>query len=191
MVMNRGGDRVSEVLEQIARGNEMSVELVSTEYSPANPFPVRSRWLRLMIALLRVDVPFVSTLGRRGIERMLGGRISVAPGFSCLYGNVFGGPASVQDTRFIDYANVYVGTGTGFSFENIVITSTHDLARREIIRVTEIVIGQNVWIASRVVILPGVRIGAGSVIASGSLVSCDIPPGVLAAGAPAKVVRKI
>jgi hypothetical protein len=116
------------VFEQIAQGNEMNVEPVSTEDSPANPFPVRSRWLRFMIGLLRVDVPFVSTLGKRSIERMLGGRISVAPGFSCLYGNVFGGPASVHDTRFVDFANVYVGTGTGFSHENIVITSTHDFA---------------------------------------------------------------
>lgn len=52
-------------------------------------------------------------------------------------------------------------------------------------------IGSNVWIARSVVVLPGVTIGDGSVAAAGSIVSKDIPPAVLAAGALAKPVRDL
>ena len=52
-------------------------------------------------------------------------------------------------------------------------------------------IGDGVWVASHVVIGPGVTIGESSVIAAGSVVLSDIPAGVLAGGAPARVLRKL
>lgn len=54
-----------------------------------------------------------------------------------------------------------------------------------------IYIENNVWLASGVVVSGGCRIGEGSVIGANSVVLSDIPSGVLAVGAPAKVVRKI
>ena len=45
-------------------------------------------------------------------------------------------------------------------------------------------IGNNVWIGAGVSVLPGVTIGDNSVIAAGSVVTKDIPAGVLAAGCP-------
>ncbi len=54
-----------------------------------------------------------------------------------------------------------------------------------------IVIEDDCWIASNVVILGGVKIGKGSVIGAGSVVTKDIPVGVLAVGNPCRVVRKI
>jgi maltose O-acetyltransferase len=51
-------------------------------------------------------------------------------------------------------------------------------------------IGRDVWIGTRVIILPGVEIGEGSVIGAGSLVSRSIPPFSVAVGVPARVVRK-
>lgn len=53
-----------------------------------------------------------------------------------------------------------------------------------------IVIGNNVWIGSNVIILKGVHIGDGAVIAAGSVVTKDIPSGCLAAGVPAKIIRR-
>jgi acetyltransferase-like isoleucine patch superfamily enzyme len=50
-------------------------------------------------------------------------------------------------------------------------------------------IGDGVWLAVRVTVLPGVRIGADSVITAGSVVAEDIPPGVIAGGIPARVLR--
>jgi acetyltransferase-like isoleucine patch superfamily enzyme len=54
-----------------------------------------------------------------------------------------------------------------------------------------VVIEENVWLGSRVTVLPGVRIGAHSVVGAGSVVARDIPPRTLAAGVPARVIRQI
>lgn len=52
-------------------------------------------------------------------------------------------------------------------------------------------IGNNVWIGGHVVINPGITIGDNSVIASGSVVTKDIPANVIAMGNPCKVYREI
>jgi len=52
----------------------------------------------------------------------------------------------------------------------------------------DIIIGRDVWIGVRAVILPGTRIGDGAVIGAGSVVKGDIPAFALAVGSPAKVV---
>jgi FkbH-like protein len=52
-------------------------------------------------------------------------------------------------------------------------------------------IGKNVWIAGRVTVRPGVKIGDGSVVTAGSVVETDIPAGVIAGGIPARVLRRI
>ena len=55
--------------------------------------------------------------------------------------------------------------------------------------VAPIVIGDDAWLAVRVTVLPGSTIGAGAVITAGSVVSGEIPPGVVAGGIPARVLR--
>jgi acetyltransferase-like isoleucine patch superfamily enzyme len=52
----------------------------------------------------------------------------------------------------------------------------------------EIIIEDDVWIGMNSIILPGVKIGRGAIIAANSVVNSDIPPGVLARGNPAKVI---
>ncbi|WP_232325882.1 acyltransferase [Spirosoma montaniterrae] len=54
----------------------------------------------------------------------------------------------------------------------------------------DVIIEDHVWVASRVTILPGVRIGRGSVIASGAVVTKDVPPMSIAGGVPAKIIGK-
>jgi len=52
-----------------------------------------------------------------------------------------------------------------------------------------VVIEDHVWIGTRVVVLPGVTIGTGAVVAAGSVVTKDVPPCAIVAGNPAGIVR--
>jgi maltose O-acetyltransferase len=52
-------------------------------------------------------------------------------------------------------------------------------------------IGDGCWIGARSIILGGVRIGEGSVVAAGSVVTRDVPSNVLIAGVPACIKRKL
>ena len=52
-----------------------------------------------------------------------------------------------------------------------------------------VVIEDDVWIGTNATILPGVTIGRGAVVAAGSVVTADVPPGAIVAGVPARVVR--
>lgn len=54
-----------------------------------------------------------------------------------------------------------------------------------------IMVGDNVWIGTNVSVLPGVTIGSNVVIGAGSVVNRNIPDGVIAAGNPCRVIRKI
>jgi maltose O-acetyltransferase len=54
-----------------------------------------------------------------------------------------------------------------------------------------VTLGNNVWLGTRVVVLPGVTIGEGAVVGAGSIVTRDIPPHTLAAGVPARVIRQL
>jgi serine acetyltransferase len=58
-----------------------------------------------------------------------------------------------------------------------------------ILEARDIEIGDGAWVAARVVVLPGTRIGPGAVIAAGSVVAGDIPANAVAGGIPARVLR--
>lgn len=56
-------------------------------------------------------------------------------------------------------------------------------------RIKGVVIGNDVWIGARVIILPGVSIGDGVIIGAGSIVTKNIQPYAIVGGAPAKLIR--
>ena len=58
-------------------------------------------------------------------------------------------------------------------------------------QVGEIILEKDVWLATGVTVMAGVRIGEGTVVAAGSVVTHDLPAGVIAAGMPAKVIKSI
>ena len=58
-------------------------------------------------------------------------------------------------------------------------------------QVGDIILEDDVWLATRVTVNRGVRIGRGTIVATGSVVTTDLPPFVLAAGVPARIIKKL
>lgn len=78
----------------------------------------------------------------------------------------------------------------------VIITRNHAFDRTDIPMMEQgfeqerpVVIGDDVWIGDRVIILPGVTVGNGSILAAGAVVTRDVPPYSIVAGVPAKVIR--
>lgn len=55
----------------------------------------------------------------------------------------------------------------------------------------DILIGDDTWLGTGSIILPGVSIGEGSIVGAGSVVTRDVPPYTIVAGVPARVVRSL
>jgi acetyltransferase-like isoleucine patch superfamily enzyme/acyl carrier protein len=90
------------------------------------------------------------------------------------------------------HEHVKIGNRVRMGPYAIVMDSDYHAARDRGERPTApIVIEEDVWLAGRVSVLRGSRIGKGSVITAGSVVSGEIPAGVIAGGVPARVIRRI
>ena len=85
--------------------------------------------------------------------------------------------------------NVFIGPNTGI----YTISHAINAAQRAegVMRALPVTIGDDVWIGAGVSILPGVTVGSSTVIGAGSVVTSDIPPRVIAAGNPCRVIRAI
>jgi acetyltransferase-like isoleucine patch superfamily enzyme len=81
-------------------------------------------------------------------------------------------------------AGIHVGAKSYIAFEVAVLT--HDMIRGLYLHTR---IGQQCFIGARSIILPGVEIGDGSVVAAGSVVTKNVPAGTLVAGNPARAIR--
>jgi acetyltransferase-like isoleucine patch superfamily enzyme len=84
-------------------------------------------------------------------------------------------------------ANCLIG-----NYVNIMDGDFHDLHDHTLPgKIEPVVIEDDVWLGVRSVVLKGVTVGRGSVIGAGSVVTRDVPPGSLAFGVPAQVVRQL
>ena len=95
----------------------------------------------------------------------------------------------------LDVAAITIGDDCQIGPGVQLLTPTHPLEpqpRRDKLEAAEpITIGDNVWIGGGAIVLPGVTIGNDSVIGAGAVVTKDVPPGVVAVGNPARVVRTL
>jgi maltose O-acetyltransferase len=89
-----------------------------------------------------------------------------------------------------------IGSNVMMGPEVVIITSNHNFSRVDIpmniqgsLPQEKVIIGNDVWIGTRVIILPGVRIGNGVIIGAGSIVTKDVPDYAIVAGNPARIIR--
>jgi acetyltransferase-like isoleucine patch superfamily enzyme len=82
-----------------------------------------------------------------------------------------------------------IGDNVNISDEVAVWTAEHDIQAEDfpIIR-GPVIVENRVWLCFRSIILPGVRLGEGCVVASGAVVTKDVPPFTVVGGVPAKVI---
>ena len=89
------------------------------------------------------------------------------------------------------FEKIVIGNNVSIS-ENVVIrdSDNHEIIGSKGFKTKPIVIGDNVWIGLNVIILKGVKIGNGAVIAAGSVVTKDVLPNTLVGGMPAKIIKE-
>jgi maltose O-acetyltransferase len=145
---------------------------------------------------------FGETAARRAILGELLGELGeeadvMAP-FQCDYGYHI----SVGARTFINYnavvldgAAVTIGSDVQIGPNVSLLTALHPLETVERRRGTEtaqpVSIGDGAWLATGVIVLPGVSVGADTVVGAGSVVTRDLPDGHLCFGNPCRVIRQI
>lgn len=134
----------------------------------------------------------------KGILGKVGKNVNILPPFKCDYGyHIEVGDNFFANYNFIVLDGNYVRIGDNvWIAPNVgIYAAGHPLDTEERIAGLEyafpVTIGDNVWIGGSTTIIGGVTIGKNSVIGAGSVVIRDIPEGVLAAGNPCRVIRKL
>ena len=124
--------------------------------------------------------------------------VEVQPRFACDYGyNIrIGRNAFINyNCVFLDCAPIEIGDDLQMGPAVQMYTAFPPLDTRARLAGLEsarpIHIGQSVWICGGAIVLPGVTIGDGSVVGAGSVVTRDLPAGVLAVGNPARIIRTV
>jgi maltose O-acetyltransferase len=126
-----------------------------------------------------------------------GENLYIEPTFRCDYGyNIHVGKSFYAnfDCIFLDVCEIRIGDNCLIGPGVHIYTATHPLNANERISGAEygvpVTIGHNVWIGGRAIINPGVRIGNNVVIASGTVVTKNVPNNVVVGGNPSKIIKQ-
>lgn len=94
---------------------------------------------------------------------------------------------------FLALGGITIEDGAFIGPHCVLATEYHpeDPARRHSLLTKPIVIGRNAWLGADVKVLAGVTIGENAIVAAGSVVTRDVPPDVVVAGTPARIIRPI
>ena len=138
---------------------------------------------------------------RRVLGELLGSvgdRVAIRPPLLMDYGyQTTIGPGTFINfgAVILDVGRVTIGADVQIGPNVQLLTPTHPLdpevRRRALEAQRPITIEDNVWLGGGVIVCPGVTIGRDTVVGAGAVVTRDLPPGVLAVGNPARVVRRL
>jgi acetyltransferase-like isoleucine patch superfamily enzyme len=95
--------------------------------------------------------------------------------------------------RFQDQGGITIGDGALIGHNAVLATLNHGIkpADRSAACPAPIVIGKNVWIGANATVVPGVTIGDNAIIATGAVVTRDVPENTIVSGVPAEVIKTI
>lgn len=159
----------------------------------------RSYWKRLFLGLQAMDA--MPTSLRLRLLRLTGmtvhaaafveSQVTIVPGALTLGADCYVNRGCLLDCR----GGVAVGDRTLIAPRVMILTATHPIMpgypRAGPVTYAPVTIGADCWIGAAAIILPGVTIGAGAVVAAGSLVRESLAPDTLYAGTPARKIRDL
>ena len=101
------------------------------------------------------------------------------------------------DCYFHGVGGIDIGKGACIAGRVVILTDSHRWNDPELSAIPfdndgikkQVVIGDHVWIGRNAIIMPGVKIGEGAVVAAGAVVTKDVPPLALVGGVPAKIIK--
>jgi maltose O-acetyltransferase len=125
-------------------------------------------------------------------------RVALAPGASLHMGAVLytmggltigRGTTIDQGARLDGRGGLTIGEAVSIAPDVYLLTADHDPQSPDFAgRTAPIVVEDHAWLGTRAMVLPGVRIGRGAVVAAGAVVSRDVPPYTIVGGVPAKPI---
>lgn len=185
-------------------GTEREKMLAGEWYVSADPELVAARVrARQLVQRYNATVPDLAARPERKaiLELLLGlcgDGVVIEPPFHCDYGtNITLGAEVYMNFQcvLLDCAQITIGAQAQLGPAVQLYTATHpmDAAERAsgIEAAHPIVIGARAWIGGGTIVLPGVSIGADTVVGAGSVVTRDLPAGVVAVGNPCRVLREV
>lgn len=141
---------------------------------------------RARAALLRING---ASVGRRCFVR---GGLQIQESFALTLGDdVFVNAACCFDLS----AAIILESRVQLAYQVTLVTGGHEIGSHQSRAGTHcpapIRVGEGAWIGARAIVLPGVTVGAGAVVAAGALVTKDVPPDTLVGGVPARFIRSL
>ncbi|MGG3445508.1 acyltransferase [Bacillus nitratireducens] len=132
------------------------------------------------------------------IFRSIGENVNVRNNIGFANGKniTIGNNSGIGERAFLqDVDEIIIGNDVLMAPEVLIYTANHQHKRDELIRkqgmyTKKVIIEDDVWIGTRVIILPGVKIGRGAVIAAGAVVNKDVEPYSIVGGIPAKKISQ-
>lgn len=93
--------------------------------------------------------------------------------------------------KFQDQGGIFLGDGALIGHNVVLATLNHAHAPQDrgSMQPAPIRIGKNVWIGANAVVLPGVTVGDGAIVAAGAVVTRDVPANAIVGGVPARILR--
>ena len=179
--------------------NEKEKMLAGEKFDPSSKELLADKFAARQVCLAYNECESAENLEKlRNLFAIAGENLFIKPPFRCDYGyNIFlGDNVFINfDCVFLDAGRISIGSNVKFGPKAMIFAVDHPIQARiraENVNIPmNVTIGDNVWVGGGAIIMPGISIGENSIIGAGSIVTHDVPPNVIVAGNPAKIIKRL